>query len=109
MEEAETVHLPEAKITEDDEQPSTSTAAQETHVAAAAVHEDEDLANMVTAEEYLMRKNIVLLNYEKQMFLDLVHADGLIVCAKYVAAETMKLKFIKISISVEVFIMIACY
>jgi len=33
-------------------------------------------------EEYLKRKNMVLLDYEKQMFLDLVEADGLLVCAK---------------------------
>lgn len=43
---------------------------------------DEDLANLVTAEEYLMRKDVQLLEYEKQMFLDLVHADGLLVSAK---------------------------
>lgn len=44
--------------------------------------EDEDLANLVTAEEYLMRKDVQLLEYEKQMFLDTVHADGLLVAAK---------------------------
>jgi len=49
---------------------------------AAAVQEDEDLANIVTAEEYLMCKDVVLLEYEKQMFLDQVQADGLLVCAK---------------------------
>jgi len=49
---------------------------------AAAIQEDEDLANIVTAEEYLMCKDVVLLEYEKQMFLDQVQADGLLVCAK---------------------------
>lgn len=44
--------------------------------------EDEDLANIVTAEEYLMRKDVVLLDFEKQMFLDMVHADALMVCGK---------------------------
>ncbi|XP_017064567.1 DNA repair endonuclease XPF isoform X2 [Drosophila eugracilis] len=44
----------------------------------AALEEDEELANIVTAEEYLMRKDVVLLEYEKQMFLDQVQADGLL-------------------------------
>lgn len=44
--------------------------------------QDEELANLVTAEEYLLRKDVVLLEYEKQMFLDMVHADGLLVAAK---------------------------
>lgn len=44
--------------------------------------EDKTLANIATAEEYLM--GVQLLNYEKQMFLDMVYSDGLMVCAKYV-------------------------
>lgn len=44
--------------------------------------QDAELANLVTAEEYLLRKDVVLLEYEKQMFLDMVHADGLLVAAK---------------------------
>lgn len=63
-----------------EEQPSCSKSSAE----AIEKQEDEDLANIVTAEEYLMRKDVVLLDYEKQMFLDTVHADALMVCAKYV-------------------------
>lgn len=62
----------------EDEQPSCSKLS----AAAKEKQEDEDLANIVTAEEYLMRKDVVLLDYEKQMFLDMVHADALMVCAK---------------------------
>lgn len=49
---------------------------------STAMQEDDELANIVTAEEYLMRKDVVLLEYEKQMYLDLVIEDGLLVCAK---------------------------
>ncbi|XP_017045887.1 DNA repair endonuclease XPF [Drosophila ficusphila] len=61
----------------------------------AALEEDEDLANIVTAEEYLMRKDVVLLEYEKQMFLDLVTADGLLVCAKGLSYERVLINILK--------------
>ncbi|XP_011193358.2 DNA repair endonuclease XPF [Zeugodacus cucurbitae] len=44
--------------------------------------DDEALANVMTAEEYLQRKDVVMLEYERQMFLDIVGSDGLTVCAK---------------------------
>ncbi|XP_036339541.1 DNA repair endonuclease XPF [Rhagoletis pomonella] len=44
--------------------------------------DDADLANVMTAEEYLQRKDVQMLEYERQIFLDIVNADGLIVCAK---------------------------
>lgn len=68
--------------------PEKEAAAEEEGAAAADQSEfgdglqDEELANLVTAEEYLLRKDVVLLEYEKQMFLDMVHADGLLVAAK---------------------------
>lgn len=34
------------------------------------------------AEEFLEYKGIDMLEYEKQIFLDLVNADGLVVCGK---------------------------
>ncbi|XP_023175651.2 DNA repair endonuclease XPF [Drosophila hydei] len=58
--------------------------------------EDEDLANLVTAEEYLMRKDVQLLEYEKQMFLDTVHADGLLVAAKGLSYERVLLHILKV-------------
>ncbi|KAH8308570.1 hypothetical protein KR018_006343, partial [Drosophila ironensis] len=38
-------------------------------------------------EEYLLQKEVVLLEHEKQMFLDLAHNDGLLVCAKGLSYE----------------------
>lgn len=73
---------------EKEPKPEKEAAAEEEGAAAADQSEfgdglhDEELANLVTAEEYLMRKDVVLLEYEKQMFLDMVHADGLLVAAK---------------------------
>ncbi|XP_034490838.1 DNA repair endonuclease XPF [Drosophila innubila] len=57
---------------------------------------DEDLANLVTAEEYLLRKDVVLLEYEKQMFLDLIHQDGLLVCGKGLSYERVLLNILKV-------------
>lgn len=65
-------------IRADDELPSCSKTTEE----QKEKQDDEDLANIVTAEEYLMRKDVVLLDYERQMFLDMVNADALMVCAK---------------------------
>ncbi|XP_016939450.2 DNA repair endonuclease XPF [Drosophila suzukii] len=62
---------------------------------AAAIQEDEDLANIVTAEEYLLCKDVVLLEYEKQMFLDQVQADGLLVCAKGLSYERVLINILK--------------
>lgn len=72
------------------EQDAEKETEQETNAAAEAANQSEfgdglqdaELANLVTAEEYLLRKDVVLLEYEKQMFLDMVHADGLLVAAK---------------------------
>ncbi|XP_067634879.1 DNA repair endonuclease XPF isoform X2 [Eurosta solidaginis] len=44
--------------------------------------DDETLANIMTAEEYLQHKDIQMLEYERQIFLDMVNSDGLLVCAK---------------------------
>lgn len=43
----------------------------------------KDLMDMVNAEEYLLNQtDCLLLDYERQMFLDMVHADALLVAAK---------------------------
>uniref|UniRef100_A0A1A9UPJ2 DNA repair endonuclease XPF n=1 Tax=Glossina austeni TaxID=7395 RepID=A0A1A9UPJ2_GLOAU len=56
--------------------------------------EDKALANIATAEEYLM--GVQLLNYEKQMFLDMVYSDGLMVCAKGLSYERVVLNILKV-------------
>ncbi|XP_022225185.2 DNA repair endonuclease XPF [Drosophila obscura] len=76
-------------------EPSQETDTRNLLESAAAVQEDEELANVVTAEEYLMSKDVVLLEYEKQMFLDLVHADGLLVCAKGLSYERALVHILK--------------
>lgn len=52
---------------------------------------DETLANVMTAEEYLQRKDVIMLEYEKQIFLDIVATDGLTVCAKWVIKDCIYL------------------
>lgn len=45
---------------------------------------EQHMADLVSAEEYLDHvKGIQMLPYQRQMFLDMAHSDGLIVCAKY--------------------------
>lgn len=44
--------------------------------------EDNELANLVDAEEFIAEKGVRMLEYEKQMFLDVLHSDALVVCAK---------------------------
>uniref|UniRef100_A0A1A9WG73 DNA repair endonuclease XPF n=1 Tax=Glossina brevipalpis TaxID=37001 RepID=A0A1A9WG73_9MUSC len=56
--------------------------------------ENENLANVVTAEEYLM--GVHLLDYEKQMFLDMVYADALLVCAKGLSYDRVLLNILKV-------------
>ncbi|XP_005177411.2 DNA repair endonuclease XPF [Musca domestica] len=79
----------ESPKSDDDEKPSCSKKEEQQR------QEDEDLANIVTAEEYLMRKDVILLDYEKQMFLDMVHADALMVCAKGLSYERVLLNILK--------------
>ncbi|XP_073834660.1 DNA repair endonuclease XPF-like [Musca autumnalis] len=73
---------------DDDEIPSCSKKAVQKQ-------EDEDLVNIVTAEKYLMRKDVILLDYEKQMFLDMVHADALLVSAKGLSYERVLFNILK--------------
>lgn len=43
---------------------------------------DNELANLVTAEEFIEKNGQTMVEFEKQMFKDLCYADGLIVCGK---------------------------
>lgn len=53
---------------------------------AAATAEESDLEKQMdhaaTMEEFLQKSKVIMLDYEKHMFLDLIDADGLVVCAK---------------------------
>lgn len=44
--------------------------------------EDSALGELVDAEEFLASEGVSMLEYERQMFFDLLHSDGLVVCAK---------------------------
>lgn len=47
------------------------------------IQNDEELmSNFASAEEYLQQSNIQLLEYEKQMFVDMVYNDALLISAK---------------------------
>jgi len=43
---------------------------------------DNDLTKLLDIEEFLDIYGISMLEYEKQMFLDIMYSDALVVCAK---------------------------
>ncbi|XP_035780009.1 DNA repair endonuclease XPF-like [Anopheles albimanus] len=62
----------------------------------AEAKEDRILTQQVDAEEFLASEGIALLEYEKQMFFDLLHTDALVVCAKGISYERVLLNLLKI-------------
>lgn len=56
--------------------------AEQEAKAAEEAKDDKTLTQLVDAEEFLATEGVPLLEYEKQMFLDLLHTDALVVCAK---------------------------
>ncbi|XP_058116302.1 DNA repair endonuclease XPF [Anopheles ziemanni] len=63
---------------------------------AEAGKEDATLTQLVDAEEFLATEGVPLLEYEKQMFLDLLLTDALVVCAKGISYERVMLNLLKI-------------
>lgn len=70
-------------------EPSTSTSSL--NVTINTDNEDEGIAELdlekkmcevVGAEEFLDKDGVYMLPYQKQIFLDLVYSDALVVCAK---------------------------
>lgn len=55
---------------------------EEEYTKKAENAEEQECVMLANAEEFLSKNNVVMLPYQKQMFLDLVYMDGLIVCAK---------------------------
>uniref|UniRef100_A0A182Y440 DNA repair endonuclease XPF n=1 Tax=Anopheles stephensi TaxID=30069 RepID=A0A182Y440_ANOST len=74
---------------------SAEQAELEAKVAKEA-KEDEALTQLVNAEEFLASEGVPLLEYERQMFFDLLHADALVVCAKGITYERAMLNLLKI-------------
>lgn len=58
--------------------------------------EDQELANLVDAEEFIAEKGVGMLEYEKQMFLDVLHSDALVVCAKGMSYERVLTNLLKV-------------
>jgi DNA excision repair protein ERCC-4 len=61
---------------------SSAEAAERAEQERLQREEETELADLVSAEEYLDLHKVQLLDYEKQMFLDLVHSDGLVIVGK---------------------------
>uniref|UniRef100_A0A182P284 DNA repair endonuclease XPF n=1 Tax=Anopheles epiroticus TaxID=199890 RepID=A0A182P284_9DIPT len=70
--------------------------AEQEAKAAEEANEDRTLTQLVDAEEFLATEGVPLLEYEKQMFLDLLHTDALVVCAKGITYERAMLNLLKI-------------
>uniref|UniRef100_A0A182R4N6 DNA repair endonuclease XPF n=1 Tax=Anopheles funestus TaxID=62324 RepID=A0A182R4N6_ANOFN len=70
--------------------------AEQEEKAAQETKEDDALTQLVNAEEFLASEGVPLLEYEKQMFFDLLHTDALVVCAKGIAYERAMLNLLKI-------------
>lgn len=43
---------------------------------------EKQMDHAATMEEFLQKSKVIMLDYEKHMFLDLIDMDGLVVCAK---------------------------
>ncbi|XP_050068423.1 DNA repair endonuclease XPF [Anopheles maculipalpis] len=74
---------------------SAEQAEQEAKIAQET-KEDEALTELVNAEEFLASEGVPLLEYEKQVFFDLLHTDALVVCAKGITYERAMLNLLKI-------------
>ncbi|CAD7087672.1 unnamed protein product [Hermetia illucens] len=68
----------------------------ESSKAAFNEAEDAELANAATAEEYLDKHGDILLDYERQMFLDLIHHDGLLITARGISYDRVLVNILKV-------------
>ncbi len=48
---------------------------------------ERKMCEAVGAEEFLDKSGVYMLPYQKQIFLDLVYSDALVVCAKYIESK----------------------
>lgn len=81
--------LPSTSTSSLNPEPSTSSTSFNVNVNADNIDEEHELelekkmCEVVGAEEYLDKSGVSMLPYQKQIFLDLVYSDALVVCAKY--------------------------
>uniref|UniRef100_A0A182N786 DNA repair endonuclease XPF n=1 Tax=Anopheles dirus TaxID=7168 RepID=A0A182N786_9DIPT len=83
----------------DDLDADLACSAEQAEQQAKAVEEaaeEKVLTEQVDAEEFLASEGVPLLEYEKQMFFDLLHTDALVVCAKGISYERAMLNLLKI-------------
>lgn len=71
--------------------PEPSTSSSSLNVTVNTDNKDEEIADLdlekkmcevVGAEEFLDKDGVYMLPFQKQIFLDLVYSDALVVCAK---------------------------
>lgn len=69
--------------------PEPSTSSSSLNVILDTDNKDEEdldfekkMCEAVGAEEFLDKSGVYMLPYQKQIFLDLVYSDALVVCAK---------------------------
>uniref|UniRef100_A0A182QSS3 DNA repair endonuclease XPF n=1 Tax=Anopheles farauti TaxID=69004 RepID=A0A182QSS3_9DIPT len=75
---------------------SSAEQAEQKAKAVEEAAEEKALTEQVDAEEFLASEGVPLLEYEKQMFFDLLHTDALVVCAKGISYERAMLNLLKI-------------
>lgn len=67
--------------------PEPSTSSSSLNVVLDTDNDEENelekkMCEVVGAEEFLDKSGVYMLPYQKQIFLDLVYSDALVVCAK---------------------------
>lgn len=79
----------ESKTTSLNPEPSTSAASLDVTLNTDDIDEEiaeldleKKMCEVVGAEEFLDKSGVYMLPYQKQIFLDLVYSDALVVCAK---------------------------
>ncbi|XP_062565744.1 DNA repair endonuclease XPF [Armigeres subalbatus] len=60
------------------------------------LQENDALGELVDAEEFLASEGAPMLEYERQMFFDLLHSDGLMICAKGISYEKVLVNLLKL-------------
>ncbi|XP_053694518.1 DNA repair endonuclease XPF [Sabethes cyaneus] len=80
----------------DNELACSAEQAEKQVLRSDEIKEEQALEDLVNAEEFLAAHGIAMLEYERQMFFDLLHSDALVVCAKGITYEKVLLNLLKI-------------
>ncbi|KAJ6645403.1 DNA repair endonuclease XPF [Pseudolycoriella hygida] len=92
----------QATITSLHPEPSTSSSFLNPSVNKEAKNDEEDeldlerkMCEVVGAEEFLDKSGVYMLPYQKQIFLDLVYSDALVVCAKGISYNSVIINLLR--------------